>query len=240
MAKRKSRQLDLADFLMQKRMSSGHGGPRKGAGAKRSLRGPGRYRRRAPFKGLIPAHVTLRVVEGISSLRRRSLILEARKAFAGGCERGDFRLVEYSIQDDHLHLIVEAESQDALSRGMMSISSRFARAVNRIFQRTGRVIDGRYPIEFLTSPTQVRNPLRYVLLNVRKHIVQRKGFAPPVQIDAASSGSQFDGWQPSPEVEAVKAAGPGPEEIGVAAAVSWLLRRGWRQLGLIPLSAVPG
>jgi hypothetical protein len=43
----------------------------------------------------------------------------------------------------------------------------------------------------------VRNALRYVLLNIRKHVVQRKGFAPPVQIDAASSGSQFDGWQPS-------------------------------------------
>ncbi len=238
MAKRKAKQLDLADYLLHQRMTSGHGGPRKGAGAKRSFRGQGRYRRRAQFKGLVPAHVTLRVVAGLSNLRRRALVMEARKAFAGGCERGDFRLVEYSIQRNHLHLIVEADSEDALSRGMMSISSRFARAVNRIFKRTGRVIEGRYHVEFLTSPSQVRNALRYVLLNVRKHIVQRRGVAPPVQIDAASSGSQFDGWHPCPEVEGLKAARP--EELGVAEAVSWLLRRGWRQLGLIPLSAVPG
>ena len=74
------------------------------------------------------------------------------KTFGEACERGDFRLVEYSVQDDHLHLIVEAESQEALSRGMMSISARFARAVNRIFERAGRVISGRYHVRLLASP----------------------------------------------------------------------------------------
>jgi REP element-mobilizing transposase RayT len=59
--------------------------------------------------------VTLRVVKGVSDLRNHSLVKEVRKTFAQACERGDFRLVEYSIRHNHLHLIVEADTQDALS-----------------------------------------------------------------------------------------------------------------------------
>jgi hypothetical protein len=76
---------------------------------------------------------------------------------------------------------------------MKSIAARFARAVNRIFQRSGEVISGRSNVQLLTSPTQVRNALRYVLLNIRKHYRQSRGHAPPVKIDEASAGSQFDG-----------------------------------------------
>ncbi len=218
-------------------MTSGHGGPRKGAGAKRKGRGQDRYQPRAEFHRLTPAHVTLRVVEGIAGLRNSALVREVRKTFARGCERGDFRLVEYSIQHNHLHLIVEAESHDALSRGMISISARFARAVNRVFRRVGQVIAGRYHVRLLRSPTQVRNALRYVLLNVRKHFKQRYGQAPPARIDAASSGSQFDGWRSSPESLRARAS---QEEVGVARAASWLLTTGWRKRGLIGLSEVPG
>jgi len=181
--------------------------------------------------------VTLRVVKGLSSLRNQFLVKEVRKTFAQACERGDFRLVEYSIQHNHIHFIVEAETQGALSRGMKSIASRFAKAVNRIFRRRGQVIAGRYHVQLLTSPRQVRNALRYVLLNIRKHIKQREGYPPPVKIDAASSGSQFDGWRQTPETLRARAV---QEEVGVAKAASWLLSLGWRRHGLIDPFAVPG
>ena len=233
-----TKQLELSDYVLQKRMTSGHGGPRKGAGAKRVGRGQEPHRQRVGFHKLTPAHVTLRVVKGLSNLRQRSLVMEVRKTFAQGCERGDFRLVEYSIQHNHLHMIVEAESQDALSRGMKSIAARFALAVNRVFKRTGKVIAGRYHVQLLTSPQQVRNALRYVLLNIRKHFKQRTGHAPPVKIDEASSGSQFDGWRTGSESLRVKASTQ--EDVGVAKAASWLLSKGWRRRGLINLSAIPG
>ena len=231
-------QLKFSDYVMQKRMTSGHGGPRKGAGAKPSGRNPVPHRQRALFNKLTPAHVTLRVVKEISNLRKSSLVAEVRRTFALGCERGDFRLVEYSIQHNHLHMIVEARSQDALSPGMKSIAARFAHAVNRVFRRTGQVIAGRYHVRLLTSPTQVRNALRYVLLNFRKHFKQQTGQAPPVAIDPASSGSQFDGWRPSSEGLRVETATR--EEVGVAKPESWFLKTGWRLLGPIDPAAVPG
>ena len=233
-----SNQLELSDYIHRLRMTSGHGGPRKGAGAKPSGRSRVLHRRRDRFDRLTPAHVTLRVVDGLSSLRRKSLVREVRRTFGEACERGDFRLVEYSIQHDHLHLIVEAVSQDALSRGMMSISARFARAVNRVFGRVGKVVSGRFHVRLLESPTEVRNALRYVLLNVRKHFVQRHGYAPPVRIDAASSGIQFDGWSVSSKRSIVKV--DIPERVGVKKAAGWLLRTGWKRLGPIDLCAIPG
>ncbi len=231
------KQLEFSDYVEKKRMTFGHGGPRKGAGAKRVGRGQEPHRQRVRFYRLTPAHVTLRVLKGLSNLRTQALVKEVRKTFALACERGDFRLVEYSIQQNHLHMIVEADSQDALSRGMKSIASRFAKAVNRTFRRRGQVIAGRYHVQLLTSPRQVRNAIRYVLLNIRKHIKQREGHAPPVKIDAASSSSQFDGWRPCPETRRARAA---QEEVGVARAMGWLLSTGWRRHGLIDLSAVPG
>ena len=178
------------------------------------------------------------MVKGLPGLRKTGLVRELRRAFAGACERGDFRLVEYSIQDNHLHLIVEAESQQALSRGMMAISVRLAQTVNRVFKRTGRVVAGRYPLRLLKTPSEVRDALCYVLLNIRKHFVQRHDKAPPVQVDEASSGGQFDGWRPSPETLRIKAASQ--EELGVAKPLGWLLRIGWRKRGLIDLASIPG
>ena len=154
-------------------------------------------------------------------------------SFAKACARDDFRLVHYSIQRDHLHLIVEAEDNVALGNGMKSISARIAHSVKRVFQIPGKVLDGVYHARRLTSPRQVRNALRYVLLNARKHWQQQWGAAPPMQLDRASSARWFDGWSRALPTDR---AGPRP----VAEARSWLLCRGWRRHGLIDPSAVPG
>ncbi len=62
------------------------------------------------------------------SLRTVKLVHEVERTFADGCERGEFRLVHYSLQRDHAHPVVEAKSREALGRGMKAIGSRLARA----------------------------------------------------------------------------------------------------------------
>jgi hypothetical protein len=68
---------------------------------------------------------------------------------------------------------------------MKSIAARLARAVNRVFRRSGPVLIGRYHLRALRTSREVRNALAYVLLNVRKHWRQRYGTLPPVRLDAA-------------------------------------------------------
>jgi Transposase IS200 like len=148
--------------------------------------------------------------------------------------RGDFRVCHYSIQHDHVHIVVEAEGNEALASGMKAVAARVARAVNRVFARKGPALFGRYHLRALRTPREVRNALAYVLLNVRKHWRQRYGIAPPVRLDAASSGAWFDGWKRSPPAIEVQ------RTRDVARARTWLLTKGWRQHGLIDPAETPG
>jgi hypothetical protein len=156
-------------------------------------------------------------------------------SFRQSCERGRFRLVHFSIQTSHVHLIVEAASASDLASGMKSIGSRLARAVNRSFARRGSVLADRYHLHVLRTPREVRNAIAYVLLNARRHAAKlgrRLSRAP--NIDPASSGRWFDGWRSTPSL-AVAFDPP-----AVAPARTWLLRIGWRRSGLIDPREVPG
>jgi REP element-mobilizing transposase RayT len=182
--------------------------------------------------------VTLKVQEDVPSLRSAKLVREIERSFAGACERGRFRVVHYSIQSDHAHLMIEARDSEALGRGMKSIAARFARAVNRIFSRRGRVLRDRYHLHVLGTPREVRNALRYVLLNGRRHAAKvRGGLRGSVRIDPASSGAWFDGWREG-VARLLRDRAPGPPPV--ARARSWLLRRGWRRHGLLDPGDVPG
>lgn len=105
--------------------------------------------------------------------------------------RDGFRVTHYSIQADHIHILVEAEDRTALSNGMRSLAVRIAMRVNSrvLGRRRGRVWGDRYHRRDLTSPSDVRNALVYVLANHRKHGEVDVGL-----LDPCSSGPWFTGW----------------------------------------------
>lgn len=212
-----------------------HGGGRAGAVRKpASARPPVHHVKRSVLSSRCPLHVTLRVRSEIPSLRVRRFIREFRATLREASDRCEFRVCHYSIQRDHVHLVVEAAGKEALARGMKAVAARVGRAVNRVFVRKGPVLFGRYHLRVLRTPREVRNALAYVLLNVRKHWRQRYGAPPPVRLDVASSGAWFDGWtRPPPMPEA-------PGARAVARPRGWLLREGWRRHGLVDPGEVPG
>jgi hypothetical protein len=189
--------------------------------------------------------VTVTLLPDLLSLRTKKLVRALEDSFAAGCERSEFRLVHYSLLGNHAHLIVEARDRHALGRGMMAIGSRLALAVNRVMGRhRGRVVADRYHARPLRTPREVRNALRYVLLNARRHgaVTARKARgAVEALLDPASSARWFDGWKvgsvPAPSaVQRLASVGSPP----VARARTWLLRVGWRRHGLINPADAPG
>ena len=227
-----------AQLAFDLRAVSRWGGRREGAGRPR---GPGSrdpHRRRAPLAARFPCHVTLRIRRGIPSLRKGRLVGEWRRSLREACERGRFRVVHYSLQRDHAHLLVEAASARDLACGMKSIGARLARAVQRAFRRRGPVLADRCHLRVLRTPREVRNALAYVLLNVRKHWRERHGSSPPGRFDAASSGRWFDGWR---RVPVSRGPPPGaPKSLEVAEPRTWLLAVGWRRHGLVDPAELPG
>jgi hypothetical protein len=201
-----------------------------------------RHLSRERFPGRHPCLVTLKVVPGLESLRTVAVVRAVEETFRRGCERGEFRLVHYSLQGDRVHAVVEATGREALGRGMKAVAIRFARAVNRAFGRSGRVLADRYHLRVLRTPTQVRNALRYVLLNERRHAAKAAGAArmlrAAVRLDPASSARWFSGWRPQGLARVVGPSTTDPP--AVSSAHTWLLAVGWRRLGLLDPADGPG
>ena len=85
----------------------------------------------------------MRAVRGVPSMRAQAVQNTVLAELARASEKG-FRLLHYSVQDDHLHSIAEADDATALSRGMQRLASRIAMAVNALVGRRGRFWRERY------------------------------------------------------------------------------------------------
>lgn len=195
---------------------------RRRPGRKRSPRASVPHEKRPAHKRWNPLHITVRANPAPWSLRSQMLTTALETALRLTV-RPDFRLVEHSIQDDHLHLAVEADSADALARGMKSFLVRATRLLNKALGRArGSVWKGRYHRTDLTTPRQVRNALVYILNNGRKHgVVSRTELV----IDACSSARWFGGWSIPRNVR----EGPSPLQPATTA----LLRYLWQRHGKI-------
>ena len=119
------------------------GGRRENAGRPRGAKSNVPHRARPEHKARHPVHLTLRFARGLPSLRRQSLFLAVRRALSAASSRA-FRLVHFSVQRDHIHLIVEAHDRSTLLLSSRGLSIRVARAVNHHLDRRGKVLDDRY------------------------------------------------------------------------------------------------
>jgi putative transposase len=170
--------------------------------------------------------VTLRARPDVPSLRTRSTFVAVRTALAAA-SKSDFRLVQFSVQVDHLHLMVEGTDTRTLALGIRGLIIRVARAINRALGREGSVWNDRYHARALTTPREVRHGLVYVLMNFRKHVRHQ-----PWGLDPCSSAPWFDGLRGA--VHAAPADG-----APVAAPRTWLAGVGWRRHGLIGIYERP-
>ena len=219
------------------------GGKRKGAG--RPPKGPAAgvsHLRRPSLSRHHPVHVTLRIASGVPSLREGRLFDEVRFALAAGRDRFGFRLVHFSVQSNHLHLIAEAQDSRALALGMQGLSVRLARAVNRTLARRGRLFADRYHCRALKTPRAVHFAVRYVLLNARRH----HAATAPGFVDTCSSAAWFGDFQ-RPDELAFGAAqtrarwrASSGVESPVLPARTWLLREGRRRCGGFDVDDTPG
>ena len=238
-AAHKPRQLSLA-------LRASWGGARAGAGRK-----PGaglarvRHRARPEHSQHHPVHVTLR--SKLRSLREAFVFPTVRLTIASlrTSHADRFRVVQYSVQANHVHLLIEASDRRALSSGLRSLIIRLALRLNRLLMRQGPVWADRWHSRALTSPRAVRHAIVYVLANAAKHAP-----ASTRVLDPCSSAPYFDGFRElagrspaaisspparSPPASSRRAQGT----IPVSPARTWLLTTGWKRNGLISICERP-
>jgi REP-associated tyrosine transposase len=192
------------------------GGARKGAGRKPRGRPSVPHDARPRVDPRYPVQVTIRATPGLPSFRSPRVFGALRRAIArASVDR--FRVIHFSIQQDHGHFIVEGDEPRRARGGMHGLAIRLALAVNRALGRKGQVVGDRYHARPLTTPRQMRISMVYVLLNFRKHL------RAPACVDPRSSGPHFSGWQRPP------AATDAPP--ATAPPATWMASVGWRRAG---------
>lgn len=214
------------------------GGARPGAGRPPNGERAGvSHLKRVEVTAKEPVHVTLRVQPGVRSLREPKVFAAVLSGMVAGRRRFGFRLVHFSVQRDHLHLLVEAGNRRALARGLQGLSIRIARGVNRVLARHGRLFGDRYQARVLSTPEEVKGVLAYLLLEAR--VAGSRSSAPV--LDRCSSAEWFDGFARArtPARPAQNGAGRSATEAPVVPAKSWLLTVGFKRAGLIGASDAP-
>ena len=179
-------------------------------------------------------HVTLRLRKVLPNLRRKALATVVFDAFRAARQRLGARLVHFTVQTNHLHLIAEAQDTRALSRAMQGLAIRLARRLNAHLKRRGTVFAERYHARALRTPLEVRRALVYVFHNHRHH---HRGAGRPCFLDAMSTAPYFDGFTFRPRWP--RQGFIPPEEPPVALPNTWLLRVGWRKRGALSPREVP-
>jgi REP element-mobilizing transposase RayT len=183
-------------------------------------------------------HVTLRAVAAVGSLRRRVTYHAIREATLTTARREGFRIVHLSVQRTHVHLLVEAKNKETLAVGMQGFQISAAKHLNAAIskgrpgpRRRGSVFPDRYHAEIITSPTQARHTLSYVLNNFRKHGEDRAQPMREWQVDWFSSGAMFPGWTEYGDDEVFLWRGPPSyEPLLVFRPQTWLLAEGWKKI----------
>jgi len=211
---------------------STRGGVRPGAGRKPAPANVGLqpHEPRKAFKKAVPVHATMRAMRGTPAMRGEVVVRVVLAEIARASAKG-FRVLHYSVQNDHLHVIAEGDDGVSFSRGMQRLASRIAMGINALVTRRGQFWRERYFRTDLKTPRQFRNALVYVTFNFRKH---SRGMEK--RLDLYSSALWFDGWsvRSKPIEEYGARAGPSP----VVGPKSWVARVGWRKHGRIhPLEA---
>jgi putative transposase len=139
-----------------------------------------------------------------------------RNAHQHASQRIGFAVVHYSVQSDHLHLLIEADGNTSLARGIRSLTVRLARSLNELLGRSGRVFGDRYHLHVLTTPRQVHHALP-TFWGTRSGMRTRSVKLPKDFVDPISSSFLFDVPEPS----------------------SWLMRKGWQMPGLLNIQCIP-
>jgi REP element-mobilizing transposase RayT len=123
------------------------------------------HRKREVIPARLPAHVTLRIEAELPTLRTRRAFTAIARAMWSAQEKQGMRLVHFSVQSNHVHLIVEGVNGAA----MKGLGVRIARGINRLVGRSGRVIADHYHAHALRTPAEARNAVGYVLRNHERH-----------------------------------------------------------------------
>ncbi len=153
----------IQEVYMQTKMKlngGNWGGLRSNAGRKRIRSRGVSHSVRELVSHRTPMHVNFKYRLPV----RNKETLKLLKRSIQNARKHGLRVMQYSFQKNHIHLILEAESNPVLTKGMRSLTITFAKGLKQ-----GRIQLERYHLHVLRTAREVKHAVHYVLFNQQKH-----------------------------------------------------------------------
>ena len=91
-----------------------------------------------------------------------------KKAIFNARKKG-LRIIHFSLEYDHVHLLVEAADNVELGKGMQSFGVTLSKAINRMRKMKGTVYKHRYHFRQISSSRELKYVMKYIFSNGVKH-----------------------------------------------------------------------
>lgn len=137
-------------------------------------------------------HLTIKIERVKAGLKNKDVVKQLHESIKKARKMG-LRVIHYTLEFDHLHLLVETDNNDQLSKGMQSFGISFSKGINKIKQEAGKVYKTRYHFRKLKTPKEIKNVIHYILGNSIKH--SKKGSILSPYNSAVIAGSYFSGFE---------------------------------------------
>ena len=136
------------------------GGRRPGSGRKRIHSKGVSHLKRETVTKRTPQHINFKFK---CSIRNKDCLKLLKQSIQNAQKMG-LKIIHFSLQSNHVHLITEAENNEILTKGMRSLTITFSKGLKR-----GRVQLERYHLHVLKTLREAKHAIAYVLFNEQKH-----------------------------------------------------------------------
>lgn len=127
-----------------------------------------RHTRRPLLKKPSSLHLTIKIEKQKSHLKNKTILAILKRAILNA-RKQQLRVIHFTLEHDHVHLLIEAENNRVLGKGMQAFGVTLSKAINRLKKLTGQVYKHRYHFRKITSSRQLKNVMSYIFRNGMKH-----------------------------------------------------------------------
>lgn len=160
---RKQKQLDLNLYTGKR------GGRRPDSGRNRIHSKGVSHKIREKVFPRTPVHINFKVMTYIQNKPCLEILnIAITKAQSHG-----LNIIYFALQSNHIHLIAEVRDNQALTKGMRSLTICFAKRIKALKKLNEALQIERYHLHVLKTPAEVENALNYVIYNEIHHSGQR-------------------------------------------------------------------
>jgi REP element-mobilizing transposase RayT len=128
-------------------------------------------------------HLTVKIKSNKANIKNKSVLRILKRAIMNARRQG-LRVVHYSLEYDHVHLLVEVGNNQTLGKGMQSFGVTIAKAINRLRLVKGEVYKHRYHFRKIRSTRELKNVMSYIFNNGVKHKTSNSIVSPYNSISA--------------------------------------------------------